>query len=50
VKCASDSAFYKEAETAFVDALNDHPNKPASYVRTLFFVSSFKSSFLFSQY
>jgi hypothetical protein len=34
VKCARDSAFYKEAEAVFVDALNDHPNKPASYVCT----------------
>jgi hypothetical protein len=34
VKCASDSAFYKEAKAAFMDALTDHPNKPASYVRT----------------
>jgi hypothetical protein len=34
VKCASYSAFYKEAEAAFMDALHDHPNKPASYVRT----------------
>jgi hypothetical protein len=34
VKCASYSAFYKEAEAAFMDALHDHPNKPAYYVRT----------------
>jgi hypothetical protein len=34
VRGAIDSAFYKEAEAAFMDALNDHPNKPACYVRT----------------
>jgi hypothetical protein len=34
VKCASDSAFYKEAKEAWLHALKGHPNKPESCVRT----------------
>jgi hypothetical protein len=35
VKCGSDSAFFQEAEAACMHAIKDHPNKPASYVRTV---------------